>query len=306
MLGLRLTSHQKEFDQINNFINFNVVRVGVVTCSEYPKLCPSEQFLIHELAKIGHQPVPVVWSSSQDWSKFNLLLIRSVWDYHKRYPEFMEWLHLIKRLSVNTQNSVDIILKNSDKRYLKELEKSGFAIVPTELLDTNDTSEILEKMDSQGWDRAVVKPTVSATAYQTFLIREKADLRKVDLKNDQSYLLQVFMPEIYKGEYSFIFFNGNFSHAVIKKPKDNDFRVQSDFGGSFQLVRIKDEVVTQAERIIGSLPEIPLYARVDGLIFQDKFILMELELIEPELFLLSDELRTRFVKSISDVIDLMH
>lgn len=218
----------------------------------------------------------------------------------------MEWLHLIKRLSVNTQNSVDIILKNSDKRYLKELEKSGFAIVPTELLDTNDTSEILEKMDSQGWDRAVVKPTVSATAYQTFLIREKADLRKVDLKNDQSYLLQVFMPEIYKGEYSFIFFNGNFSHAVIKKPKDNDFRVQSDFGGSFQLVRIKDEVVTQAERIIGSLPEIPLYARVDGLIFQDKFILMELELIEPELFLLSDELRTRFVKSISDVIDLMH
>lgn len=274
------------------------MKLGLVTCEAYPLLPDNEQFMLKELPKVGIQAFPVVWSGQQDWKNFDALLIRSVWDYHKRHQEFIDWLNHIKSAGIPTQNSVDLVLNNVDKTYLKQLEKQGVSIVPTEILTETSIDEIEKKMNQHNWNQAVLKPTISATAYHTSLIDQTIKLEQLEIRPDLSYLLQPFIPEIEHGEHSLVFFNGKFSHAVIKKPKPNDFRVQSDFGGSFSLTEVSANVIDQAKQIIATLKEIPLYARVDGVIIDDQFMLMELELIEPELFLLNPELRNGFIQTV--------
>ncbi|MEM8567950.1 MAG: hypothetical protein AAGF85_15920 [Bacteroidota bacterium] len=278
------------------------MKLGLVTCAEYPQLPKNEEFLLSRLAKSGVQTLPVVWSKKQNWSKFDALVIRSVWDYHKRPEEFTEWLLEIKTQNVAVFNSVDLIIKNMDKRYLLELKNKKIPIVPTEVLQRNTPVEIDRKMSLNHWESVVVKPTISATAFQTHLIRNKAHLQELQLQSDLTYLIQPYIPQIQKGEYSLIFFNGKFSHSVLKKPKPNEFKVQSDFGGSFERIRVADDIIAQARMAIRTLDETPLYARVDGLVINGKFILMELELIEPELFLLTEELERRFIKSIQGLL----
>ncbi|MEM9388880.1 MAG: hypothetical protein AAF149_13490 [Bacteroidota bacterium] len=271
------------------------MKIGIVTCEAYPNLSESDQFLLKDLTQYNVKAKPMVWSSEADWTEFDALLIRSVWDYHKRYYEFVSWLHHIKQAGIPTQNSIELMMKNSDKTYLKSLEQSGISIVPTEILSTNTTEEIGKKMDRYGWNKAVLKPTISATAYHTHLISSTSDLDNLRMRYDLNYLLQPYMPEIEKGEHSLVFLNGEFSHAVLKKPKPNDFRVQSDFGGSYQLVEVDPEIVKQAKKVVSLQPELPLYARVDGLVLNDQFLLMEIELIEPELFLLNLQLKDLFI-----------
>jgi hypothetical protein len=247
------------------------------------------------LDELGLPNKVVAWSDQQiDWSSFSTLLIKSTWDYFDFYPEFLGWLAHIKSLSIPVYNDLDRIQWNSDKRYLFEIQKSGFDVTAGLLLEKGSdfSAELLEnELKSKDW---VIKPLVSGGAKNTFrLFAETFDRQKPFIQNllqQESFLAQNFMQEVEEvGEYSLLFFNGKFSHAVLKTPAKKDFRVQHYFGGVIKNITPKQTMQAKCQELVNEFAPSCLYARVDGIEVGGKFNLMELELIEPYLFLSSSE-----------------
>lgn len=264
------------------------IRIAMATSADHPDLHPDELPLVEALRDAGLDPVVEVWTNpAVDWSSYDAVLLRTVWDYHLRYVEFAEWLGLLDKAGVPVLNESDLVRWNSDKRYLLQLRERGVAIVPSQVAAGAGLRKVVAGLAGQ---EIVVKPTVSATAYQT--VRGTAGSEELDRKLDElddgaAYLVQPFQPEIQtEGEWSLIFVDGTFSHAVLKRPADGDYRVQDDFGGTAELLDPPVAVLESATAALGALDARyrPLYARVDGVVSNGRFLLMELELIEPYLF----------------------
>lgn len=248
--------------------------------------------LIPEFSELGIESRPVIWDvTDAGWQEFDAIVIRSCWDYHKRLQDFLQWLGEMEKLGISMFNSPSLVRWNCDKSYLKDLAEQGVPIAPTVWLTREAPRQLSTILRKQGWNRAVIKPTVSATAYKTWLVSSdvsEADQEKLSalLKMHGSVLVQKFMPEIATaGEWSLIFFDKQFSHALLKRPKQGDFRVQEEFGGDVRQQDPPDELIKQASEILSIVQSDCLYARVDGLLQDEQFILMELELIEPALYL---------------------
>jgi glutathione synthase/RimK-type ligase-like ATP-grasp enzyme len=274
------------------------------TCESIPNLTEDDQVLIAPLAKRGIEARAAVWSDrSVSWSAADAVVIRSCWDYHLRLEEFLRWIASLEQAGVRVWNPPAMLRGNADKIYLRELERKGVPIVPT--LWPEAGFQLGQELRERGWKKAVVKPRVSATAYRTALATvEEANGAQAlvdDLLHGPGVMVQEFLEEVSKhGEWSLIFFAGQFSHAVIKTPKAGDFRVQHDFGGGEKIASAPDSVVQAASRVIAALEGTPLYARVDGVESGGQFLLMELELIEPALFLrLAEGAAERFAAAIA-------
>jgi glutathione synthase/RimK-type ligase-like ATP-grasp enzyme len=263
-------------------------RVALATSSKYPNLTDDDRLLFAPLSKRNIEAQPTIWNEPRDWSLFNALIIRSCWDYHLQPEKFLQWIADLESAHVPIFNSAPIIRWNADKTYLRELEAKGIAVVPTLWPEPANQLSLSEKLRELAWPKAVVKPRISATAYRTQLVTANsaasAQLLFDDLRAVPGVMLQKFMDAITEGEWSLIFFAGTFSHAVLKKPKTGDFRVQNDFGGTAQLADPPPHVLSSATRAVEAV-EPTLYARVDGVVDEGTFRLMELELIEPALFL---------------------
>lgn len=265
-------------------------KIALATSEAYPALTPDDLLLLGPLAKRGIDAEPAVWSDpSYAWSSSAMVIIRSCWDYHLRIVEFLRWIERLEMLGVPVWNSPATIRWNSNKSYLKELEGKSISIVPTLWLEPGPNISLADGLRRVGWQRAVVKPRVSATAHQTKLIQaeqaEEAQKLFDALRAGSGVMVQKFMePILSEGEWSLMFFDGEFSHAVLKTPTAGDFRVQHDFGGHERLAQAPRFVIEAAEKAIRVAGN-TLYARVDGVIEEGVFRLMELELIEPALFL---------------------
>jgi glutathione synthase/RimK-type ligase-like ATP-grasp enzyme len=261
-------------------------RIALATSADHADLHPDDLSLAAALRTAGLDPVAEVWTDpSVDWSAYDAVLLRSVWDYHTRYLEFTEWLGQLDKAGVRVLNDTDLIRWNGDKRYLLELRERGVAIVPSQVAAGACLREVVSGLDGQ---EIVIKPTVSATALHT--VRGVAGSeqlnRAIDELPDNVYLVQPFLPEIQsEGEWSLIYLDGEFSHAVIKRPADGDYRVQDDFGGTAELADPAPAVRAAADAVLEASRVSPVYARVDGVVAAGRFLLMELELIEPYLFL---------------------
>jgi glutathione synthase/RimK-type ligase-like ATP-grasp enzyme len=215
------------------------------------------------------------------------VLLRSVWDYHTRHLEFTEWLGQLDKAGVPVLNDSALVRWNSDKRYLLELRERGVAIVPSQVAAGACLREVVAGLAGQ---EIVVKPTVSATAYNTVRgIAGSEDLsRALDDLPDAVYLVQPFQPEIQtEGEWSLMFIGGTYTHAVLKRPAAGDYRVQHSFGGTAEVAQPSAETLEAATAALAAVDgrTAPAYARVDGIVTGGRFLLMELELIEPYLFL---------------------
>ena len=269
--------------------------VALATHSGCPKLSADDQLLIPLLRDFDIEAQAVVWDNQEtDWSEFDQVIIRSCWDYHLRLPEFFAWISLVESRDVDLQNSGALVRWNADKRYLRRLEQSGITIPETHWLSENEEASLRDVLAAHGWDCAVVKPTVSATAHGTRLVPRDTD----EILRGPA-MVQQFMPQIQtQGESSFIFFHGEFSHAVCKLPATGDFRVQTDFGGSVREFVPSRSVIDAATEALQRVEYQTLYARVDGLEHEGKFVLMELELIEPILFLGLGRAASRFAQRI--------
>jgi glutathione synthase/RimK-type ligase-like ATP-grasp enzyme len=263
-------------------------RIALANSADHADLHQDDLPLAAALRAAGLDPVAEVWTDpSVDWSAYDAVLLRAVWDYHTRYLEFTEWLGQLDKAGVAVFNDSDLVRWNADKRYLLELRERGIAIVPSQVAAGACLREVVGGLDGQ---EIVIKPTVSATAYNTIRgLAGSAELdRAIDDLPDDVYLVQPFLPEIQsEGEWSLIYFDGEFSHATLKRPADGDYRVQDDFGGTSTPADPAPGVRAGADAALAALDgrTPPVYARVDGVVAAGRFLLMELELIEPYLFL---------------------
>lgn len=243
-------------------------RVGLVTDRDNKKLSPSDQLLIEPLERYGLIAEPVVWDDKKtDWESFDRLIIRSCWNYYRQYEKWLDWLDNLKAKNIIVWNQIEVMKWNSHKSYLLDLEQKGVKIIPTRIAKAGERVED---------EDLVIKPLVGARAHNL------KRTQKIKLKEDS--LVQPFVSEIQEGEYSLVFVNNKYSHGVIKKPKKKDYRVNFAFGGTAQLIEVPREYIVTAEEILNLIPSRLLYARVDGVIKNYEFLLMELELIEPHLF----------------------
>lgn len=238
-----------------------------------------------------------IWSDKTvDWSQYACLLLKSPWDYFDRYEEFLAWCKQIQDLGIPVYNDLETVIWNSDKKYLKEIEEMGFPIVKTKFLEKGKSAaDVYACFALYDVQKLIIKPTVSGGAKHTLKITlSDFELKKMqieDLLSQEDFMVQPFVEEIVAaGEYSYIFFNGKFSHAVLKTAKSGDFRVQHFFGGKITTVQPSRGELTYLETLVEAFAKDTLYARVDGAWRGDRFLLMELELIEPYLFLFTSEL----------------
>ncbi len=261
-------------------------RIALATSAEYAELHPDERPLLDALRAAGLDPVVEVWTDpSVDWSAYDAVLLRTVWDYFWLYAEFTEWLAQLDKAGVPVLNSTDQVRWNSDKQYLLELRERGVAIVPSQIAAGACLREVVAGLTGQ---EIVVKPTVGGNALHT--VRGVAGSPEFEQAlsdlPDVVYLVQPFVPEIQSdGEWSLLFFNGEFSHAVVKRPAAGDYRVQESYGGQMTPTDPPTAVLESAQAALAASGPTPTYARVDGVVVNDRFLLMEIELIEPYLFL---------------------
>lgn len=237
----------------------------------------------------------VAWDDPDfDWSTTRFALFRAVWDYFNHLEEFRNWF---KSTSLVTTfiNSKALIDWNIDKHYLKGLNQRGVNISKTSIVESGDTTSLLEvfrNLKNQGvnGDDFVLKPCVAAGARHTY----KIHISEADQYNPifqrliakEAMMVQEFQYNVVKkGEVSLILFENDFTHAILKVAKLGDFRVQDDFGGSVHKYQASEEEIAFAKDVVENAPELPTYSRVD--IFRDntnELAVAELELFEPELW----------------------
>lgn len=268
--------------------------IALATYRDLPQLTPEDQLVCALLQTLGVQAQPAVWDA-QDiaWDSYQAVVVRSCWDYHLHPGRFIAWLRELEQLQVPLWNPAPLLQWNLHKTYLRDLQMQSVAVPPTSWLERGCQANLEAIFANHGWSEAVVKPAVSATAYNTWrTTREHAKQdqpRFAELLQHSDILVQQFMePVVADGEWSFVFFQKQYSHAVLKKAKPGDFRVQDDFGGTVEVQSPSMALIEQAQQIIHCIKDPLLFARVDGIELDRRLVLMELELIEPFLFLQSD------------------
>jgi glutathione synthase/RimK-type ligase-like ATP-grasp enzyme len=267
-------------------------RIAIATCADYADLKVDDELLREALRERGVEVVSVVWDEPRDgWSEFGLCLVRSTWDYHEKYGDFLEWTRQVEAATV-LRNPADLIAWNSDKRYLRELTEAGVPTVPTLWVERGPDLDLEAELQERGWDEVVVKPVVDLGAKNLHRVPagEAQDALTAVLARQEA-MVQPFLPSLEaEGELSLIYIDGNFSHAVRKRPAAGDFRVQSIWGGTTAPANAEPQQVEIAERALSQLDEPPLYARVDLVTDpEDNPALIELELIEPNLYLTTNQ-----------------
>jgi glutathione synthase/RimK-type ligase-like ATP-grasp enzyme len=263
--------------------------VALVTCAAHPDLSEDDRLLLPALRAVGFEPLARRWDDPDEpWNRHAAVVVRSCWDYHHRAAEFHAWLDRLETAGARVFNPVPILRWNADKRYLRDLASSGVEVVPTAWVDERQEGSLASLADARGWPRVVVKPSVSATAFETWRtgpeVTDDDEQRFRRLTGERPALVQPYLPEIEGGELSLVFLAGQYSHAVLKRPRPGDFRVQADFGGTVESIRPDSSVVAAAARVLRAAPGETLYARVDLCLVAGRVQLMELELLEPALF----------------------
>jgi glutathione synthase/RimK-type ligase-like ATP-grasp enzyme len=279
--------------------------IALLTCQRLPDLFETDQTLIPLFKQRGIYAEAAIWNDpSIDWKKYDALVIRNTWDYYTQSNAFLNWLKQIRDSEILMLNPAEVVLQNIHKFYLRDFEQQGIRIIPTIFSDYREPAQ-LHALKQKRWEKVVIKPAISAGSYQTkvYDVSELTQQTLNELHSNNDWLIQPFLLEIEQGELSMIFFNGRYSHAAIKKPKDGDFRVQRQYGGQYQLFNPDPTLLATAEKIISQIPQQLLYARVDGVMINNEFHLMELELIEPDLYFELDEsIKTRFIAAVENVL----
>lgn len=267
-----------------------MARIAFVSAASEPPFNTDDAHAIAPLEARGHTVVPHVWDAGALPDDTAAVVVRACWDYHRKVTEFRAWLDTLEHHDVVVINAVSVLRWNLDKFYLRELADAGVPIPPTVFVPRGPAPSLVSLLAEHGFAQAVVKPAVSLSADRTWRCDvETAAAQQHDfaaLLAGGGALVQAFVPEVQTdGELSVVFFEGRFSHAVRKRPRAGDFRVQADHGGTRASMTPSESIVAQAAECLARARRSPSYARVDGIVVGDTFVLMELELIDPVLFL---------------------
>ncbi|MDX1507606.1 MAG: hypothetical protein R3358_04965, partial [Woeseiaceae bacterium] len=229
-----------------------------------------------------------------DWSAYDAVYICTPWDYPEDPAAFMRLLEAIDTSRAVLVNDIELVRWTLEKTYLRDLETKGADIVPSAWFGHFDANDFDRCFEQFATDKIVIKPVVGANAVDTYVVERplSAALRDelAEKYDARRFVVQPFIDNIRtEGEYSLFYFSGVFSHAIRKLPKAGDFRVQEEHGADILSETAPPAAVEAATRIVGLVDPEPVYVRVDLVRGDDdRFLLMELELIEPSLYLRTD------------------
>lgn len=264
-------------------------RIALATSQELADLWAGDRLFLQELLRRGFPAAPVVWDDPKsDWDRWDVVLIRSCWDYHLKVDRFRDWLDRMAagRLVINRP---DLVRWNLHKGYLLDVARAGGRIPPTRVIARGESGTLHDHLQRAGWWQAVIKPAISATGHNTRLVRgvPSEDDERV-FREDISagdVLAQEYVPQVREhGEWSLVFFDGRYSHAALKRAAPGEFRVHIEWGGTVESATPPAALVAQAQALMDALALDATYGRVDGTTVGEDLVVMELEVIEPELF----------------------
>jgi glutathione synthase/RimK-type ligase-like ATP-grasp enzyme len=275
------------------------MRVAVLRCGRLPSfvtweipdvdaLFGDDRRLLDAFADRGVEAEPVVWSAADvDWESFDAAVLRSTWDYVDHLGEFLGVMADIAASRCTLLNPVDAVRWNADKHYLDDLARIGVPIVPLVRGTPADAARLLADVDDAGWDRLVVKPAVGVggSGVRRTDRRGLADVLGA-LAPGAEVMVQPFADAIQaEGELSFAFVDGEPSHVLRKRPAPGDFRAHGIYGGTVELIEPDAADLVEVTAMAARLPFDLLYARFDVVRVAGRLAVLELELIEPMLYL---------------------
>ena len=268
--------------------------IALATASKYADLVADDQLLVDALRTRGTNAVAAIWNDpAQRWSDYDAVVIRSCWDYHLAHAAFLAWITQLETTGVRVLNPPALVRWNAEKGYLRELAAKGVAVVPTRWVERGDVAPLGTLLSDHQWSEVVVKPAISASAHDTWRTSSSTAVasegRFRGMVAGGRVLVQPYLDVVAAdGEWSLLFYDGVYSHGVVKRPRPGDFRVQVEHGGGSEIREPDRHVIEAAGRVLVEAERgraRSLYARVDGCVIDGEFVLMELELIEPDLFL---------------------
>lgn len=275
-----------------------MTRVALLRCDKLPSFVTwdvpnlDELFAEDDLLRRGFeaqevQAESVVWSRPDvDWGRYDAALIRSTWDYLDDRENFLRVLAQIEASSCRLLNPLAAVRWNMDKRYLFDLERWGVPIIPTFPAGGVDLDALQRTFAERRWRTAVLKPAVglgAASVQRAPLAELESTLSELNAGQPRrDYLIQPFIEDVItEGEWSFVYFDRQLSHVLLKQPAADDFRVQGIYGGTIRPAEAQTRDRLRAEAVLAKLPFDLLYARLDFVRITGKLAVIEVELIEP-------------------------
>ncbi|MEO1052244.1 MAG: hypothetical protein AAFX87_16550 [Bacteroidota bacterium] len=276
-----------------------MMQIAFLTCLDQPELRVRKHiFPLLKKAGVEVQEIPWQHAIPQNLKHLDAILLNQAWDYHlpENIERFYQLLNELDEAQAKVLNPLSIIRANLNKRYLVDLQKTGVPVIPTTAI--SDADEFSESLITD-WAKVILKPSVSANAFSIVGPLERYEVKDNMLQmlkripEGADLLIQRFIPEIKQGELALLFFNGKFSHAALKRPGEGSIILEDglDLYASVSpaLVSIAENALHQFLSINGFSPNEALYARVDGIETSEGFVIMEVELLEPDLYLWHNE-----------------
>jgi glutathione synthase/RimK-type ligase-like ATP-grasp enzyme len=261
--------------------------IVLATASDQPAITASDRLYAEALERRGFPVVGAPWDGPRAaFDGAAAVVIRSTWGYYRTSDAFRDWTEEMAAAS-RLFNPVGLVRWNLRKDYIGKLAAASVRVPQTHFVAC--AVETIDKVFAEtGWSRAVVKPLTGASGYSVELVAREGvagAVSRLAADTRAGVLVQEFLPEIADGELSLIYFDGIFSHAVRKRPPQGEFRVNSRFGATRSAEMPPRAVTEQGAAALRTLPEVPLYARVDGVVRDGQLIVIEVEVLEPALFL---------------------
>jgi len=248
------------------------------------------------MAARGWSVDTVAWrDATLDWNDFDAVYICTPWDYPQHQAQFLEVLHNIEKSTAVLVNPLPLVQWTLSKTYLRDLERRGAAIVPSLWFEEFAAPQLADCFATFGSDRLIIKPAIGANAQDTYLLQAPVApalaARLQSVFAGRPFFVQPFIETIRtEGEFSLFYFAGGYSHAILKTPKAGDFRVQEEHGGAIRSVQPCAGLLATGQQLLSLVEPRPVYARADFVrAADDRFLLMELEVIEPSLYLRMDD-----------------
>ena len=258
--------------------------IVLATSAGDPAITASDGLYADALRRRGHEVVGAPWDGPRAaFDGADAVVIRSTWGYYRAPEAFRDWTEAMAS-ATRLFNPVGLVRWNLRKDYVDKLSAAGIRVPLTRIV-TREAAAIERVFAETGWTRAVVKPATGASGHAVELVARDAVAAALPRLAGDAVLVQEFLPEIAEGEVSLVYFDGAFSHAIRKRPPAGEFRVNSRFGATRAAETPAPQVIAQGAAALRPLPELPLYARVDGVVRGDTLIVIEIEVLEPALFL---------------------
>jgi glutathione synthase/RimK-type ligase-like ATP-grasp enzyme len=262
--------------------------IVLATAADQPEITVSDRLYAKALQRHGFPVVGAPWDGPRvAFDGAAAVVIRSTWGYYRASDAFRDWTEAMAVAS-RLFNPIGLVRWNLRKDYIAKLASASVRVPQTHFAAC-EVDAIGEVFAKTGWSRAVVKPLTGASGYSVELVTCEEVADAVSRLGAQAraggVVVQEFLPEIADGELSLVYFDGIFSHAVRKRPPRGEFRVNSRFGATRSPEMPSRSVTEQGAAALRTLPEVPLYARVDGVVRDGQLIVIEVEVLEPSLFL---------------------